>query len=75
MQIRPAAARAAQSTPEPRFGPTKITHDALITPDPEPGRSDPRSTVYSEVRRTPSRAAAGFGHRRYSADAPRAQLT
>jgi hypothetical protein len=70
-----AAARAAQSTPEPRFGPREITHDALITPDPEPGRFDPRSTVCSEVRRTPSCAAAGFGRRRCSAATPRAQLT
>jgi hypothetical protein len=37
----PAAAHAAQSTPEPRFGPRKITHDVLVMPDPEPGQFDP----------------------------------
>jgi hypothetical protein len=64
-----AAVRAAQSTPEPRLSPRKITHDALITPDPEPGRFEPRSINSDELRRAPSRApprnkVAGEFHRR-----------
>jgi hypothetical protein len=36
-----AAVRAAQSIPEPRLSLKRITHVALIMPDPKPGRFDP----------------------------------
>jgi hypothetical protein len=69
---RPASA-AARATPSParaRKCPRWIMRVMLITTDPSPARFDPRSTVYGEVRRTPSRAAAERSCRRYSATAP-----
>jgi hypothetical protein len=70
-----AAARAAQSNPEPRLSPRKITHDALIMPDLEPGRFDPRSIGFDGIPVNLSHAAVGFGRRCYRAAAPHAQLT
>jgi hypothetical protein len=68
-----AAARTAQSTPEPRFDPRKITDGALITPDPEPGRFDPWSTICSEVRRARATRRRGNSSPATSTATPRAQ--
>jgi hypothetical protein len=50
-------------------------HGVVNLPGPNPGRIDPRSTVYGEVQRTPSRATTELGRRRCIAATPRAQLT
>jgi len=52
---RPAAATSleAQSTPKPSLVHMWITRDVLILPDLNPGRIDPRSTKFRELRRVP----------------------